>query len=177
LVESDELLVIRLKKADRDAAGLLVDRFHEPLFLFLRRLGHDTSTSEDLTQETFVKAWTKINSLDSSKSLKSWLYRIAVNASRDYYRRNRRLTMLSENFDAAADQENALEALTLSDEMNRVRKAVESLPKKFKQIVLLHYMQHLSLADAAEALGVRAGTAKSRLARALKMLRENMVGR
>jgi RNA polymerase sigma factor (sigma-70 family) len=62
-----------------------------------------------------------------------------------------------------------------SEEFDRLKNAVERLPRKLRRAVVLHYMQHLTISEAAEAAGVRKGTFKSRLNRALKALREQVI--
>ena len=79
----------RLRHGDRAAAEELVEKCYERVYLFMRAMGHDRQTSEDLTQETFLKAWRHIGQLRDGKALNGWLFRIAANISRLYWRRNK----------------------------------------------------------------------------------------
>jgi len=169
-------LVAHLRAGDRVAAAELVDRYYQQIYLFMRRLGHDRQTSEDLTQESFFNAWHHIGQLRDGKALDSWLYRIAANVSKLYWRRHRHkevvgidLIDMSESVEAGHDR------LDLYEQLEELNTAVARLPSKLKETVVLHYMQQLTIAKAAEALGVKDGTFKSRLNRALRTLRKDMM--
>jgi RNA polymerase sigma-70 factor (ECF subfamily) len=141
----------------------------------MRRLGHSCQVSEDLTQEIFLRAWQHIGQLRSANALNSWLYRIAGNVSRLYWRRHqiRELTGL-EGIDVSDGSEPGCDKAGQLELLGQVKTAVVKLPIKLRQVVVLHYMQHLSIAESAEAAGLREGTFKSRLNRALKVLKKQI---
>jgi len=166
-------LAEQLKKGDPQAASELVDRYYEGIYLYMRRLGHNQQTSEDLTQESFMRAWQHTEQLRNNSALNSWLYRIAGNASRQYWRKHKGKNAVSiEGFEIPHGQDSEDEKLALQEQLSRLSSAVAKLPLRLRDVVVLHYMQHLSIAEAAEAAGVRKGTFKSRLNRALKTLRK-----
>jgi RNA polymerase sigma-70 factor (ECF subfamily) len=161
---------------NRAAATELVDIYYEQLYLFMRRLGHNRQVSEDLTQESFLRAWQHIGQLRSDKALNSWLYRIAANISKLYWRKHKDSKMVSmEAIDVPDSNEADRCKSGHSDQLGRLKNIVATLPMKLRQAVVLHYMQHLTIAEAAEAAGVREGTFKSRLNRALKTLRRQLI--
>jgi RNA polymerase sigma-70 factor (ECF subfamily) len=165
-------LAARLKDGNRAAATELVDIYYQQIYLFMRRLGHSRQVSEDLTQESFLQAWQHIGQLRSGKSLNSWLYRIATNTSKLYWRRHKADKQVDiETFDVPDTDESEGDKIESLEQLGELRNIVAKLPIKFRQAVVLHYMQHLTIAEAAEALGVRKGTFKSRLNRALKAIR------
>ncbi len=169
------LLASRLKAGDHAAAAELVDMYYEQIYRFMRRLGHSREASEDLTQETFFQAWHHVGQLRSGKALGGWLYHIALNASRTYGRRHKGIELVRmELVEAAGQGEQGDVVAANRDELARLRDAVGELPVKLRQAVVLHYMQHLTIAQAAEAAGVGKGTLKSRLSRALKVLRKRL---
>lgn len=169
-------LATRLMAGNRAAATELVDTYYEQLYLFMRRLGHSRQVSEDLTQESFLRAWQHIGQLRSDKALNSWLYRIAANISKLYWRKHKDNKMVSmEAIDAPDDNEADHCKSGQSDQLDRLKNIVATLPMKLRQAVVLHYMQYLTIAEAAEAAGVREGTFKSRLNRALKTLRRQLI--
>ncbi len=161
----------RLKAGDNSAAAELVDLFHKQMFLFFRRLGHSTDVSEDLTQLCFIKVWQHIGQLRNSNVLKSWMYNIASNTSKLYWRRHKNTESI-ENFDIADNGQASHDQIENLEQLIKLRKAVAVLPFKFRQTIVLHYMQHLTIAQATEAAGIRKGTFKSRLSRALKLLKD-----
>ena len=167
-------LVRRLRAGDRQAAAEIVDLYYRQIYLYMRRLGHSRQVSEDLTQESFLQAWQHIDQLRDDGALSAWLYRIAGNASRLYWRRHRYDKPAAvEHLEITADSGDAGQ-MGKFEELERLQKAVAALPPKFREVIVLHYMQHLTISEAAEAVSVRPGTFKSRLNRALKALRRQM---
>jgi len=171
-----DLLAARLKAGNQAAAAELVDIYYQQIYLFMRRLGHSSQVSEDLTQESFLQAWQHIGQLRTGKALNSWLYRIAANASSLYWRRHRsRKAVRVEMINVSDSGENESDKVGNLEQLGQMRNIVATLPIKLRQAVVLHYMQHLTIAEAAEAAGIRKGTFKSRLNRALKTLRSQII--
>ncbi len=169
-------LVSQLKSGNRDAAVELVDEYYEQIYLFMRRLGHDRQSSEDLTQEVFFNAWHHIGQLKDDKALNSWLYRIASNVSNLYWRRQKHKEVVGiENIETPDVSTSRADEFGHYEQLEQLNYAVAHLPAKLKQTVVLHYMQQLTIAEAAEVAGVRQGTFKSRLNRALKALRKSVI--
>jgi RNA polymerase sigma factor (sigma-70 family) len=167
-------LAARLRAANPAAAAELVDIYYQQLYTFFRRLGHNCQVSEDLTQECFIAAWQHIGQLRSGSTLNSWIYRIAGNISKLYWRGRRADKAVSiEEIDVPDGGEPESEKTGRSEEVGRLKNAVAELPIKLRQAVVLHYMQRLTIVEAAEAAGVRCGTFKSRLNRALKILKRH----
>jgi len=178
LNELRDSLAGRLRDGDHAAAGEFVDMYNEQIFLFMRRLGHDRQVSEDLTQESFLQAWQHISQLRNGKALNGWLYRIASNVSKLYWRKHKGREMASiegVGIDVPQSSEAGCDIVGHYEQIGRLKNAVARLPGKLRQTVLLHYMQHLTIAEAAEAAGVREGTFKSRLNRALETLRKQVM--
>lgn len=170
-----ELLVARLKAGDRTAAAELVDRYFEQIYLYMRRLGHDCQISEDLTQESFLQAWQHIGQLREGKALKGWLYRIAGNVSKLYWRKHKGGKSVSvESIEVPDSSEAERDNIGDCEQLERLKDAIRRLPGKLRQAVILHYMQHLTITEAADVAGVRQGTFKSRLNRALKTLKKQL---
>lgn len=168
-------LVARLKAGSHAAAAELVELYYERIYLFFRRLGHSRQESYDLTQESFLAAWQHIGRLRDAKLLNSWMYRIAGNVSRMYWRRHKGRGISSiEGIDVPDKNEAGFDRAEHYEQLGRLKIAVAQLPRKQRQAIILHYMQHLSIAEAAEATGVREGTFKSRLNRALEALRRRL---
>jgi RNA polymerase sigma-70 factor (ECF subfamily) len=170
-----DLLASRLRSGDRAAAAELVDLYYQQIYLYMRRLGHNHQVSEDLTQESFFQAWHHIGQLHDGEALKSWLYQIAGNTSRLYWRRHKDKKAISiEGFDVPVSSSSNRDKTEDDEQMERLESAIARLPIKMKQAVVLHYLQKLTIAEAAEAAGVRKGTLKSRLSRALEVLRKDV---
>ena len=171
-----ESLARRLRAGDHTAAAELVDIYYKQIYLFLRRLGHDSQVSEDLTQESFLNAWHHIGQLRDGKALNGWLYRIAGNVSKLYWRKLKgKKTATLEGFDVPDSTYTLYDKVERNEQLEHLKNAVARLPIKLRQTIVLHYMQQLTIAESAEAAGIREGTFKSRLNRALTALRLRLV--
>jgi len=171
LEERRDSLAAGLRAGNRAAAAELVDIYYERIYLFMRRLGHNCQVSEDLTQESFLQAWQHVGQIREGKALNSWLYRVAGNVSKLYWRRHRE-TVGIKGFEVPDSSEADPDGH--NEQLDRLKNAVGQLPRKYRQAIVLHYMQYLTIAEAAEAAGVKKGTFKSRLNRALKALRKQV---
>ena len=166
-------LTARLSAGDPKAASELVDMYYKQIYLYMRRLGHNQQVSEDLTQESFLNAWRHISQLRDGKALSGWLYRIASNTSKLFWRKHREVQGIEDI--EVSDNNVAYDKVGHNEELEFLKNAVARLPMKLRQTIILHYMQQLTIAEAAEAEGIREGTFKSRLNRALNLLRKQAI--
>ncbi|MDQ0899903.1 RNA polymerase sigma factor [Paenibacillus sp. V4I7] len=128
--------------------------------------------ADDITQETFLRAFQKFHLYDPSKPLRPWLFRMTINLIRSTQRKQRWLTFFGKVPDDAMSD--SLEDLILKNEREQeLWQVVNNLLKKRKDVIILHYYAGLTLQEVASILGIRLGTCKSRLHAALKQLREN----
>jgi len=169
------VLAGRLRHGEHTAATEFVDRYYDRIYLFMRAMGHDRQISEDLTQETFLRAWYHIGQLRDGKALNGWLFRIAGNVSRLHRRRikGKDAVALDGIEPPAGGADSSLKA-GQQEQIEQLQEAVARLPWKLKQAVVLHYMEQLTIAEAADAAGIREGTLKSRLNRGLEALRREV---
>ena len=173
--KEQQSLAARLRDGDRRAAVELVDRYYEQIYLFMRRLGHDRQVSEDLTQESFLHVWQHIGQLRHDEMLNSWLYRTAANVSKMCWRKNKGKKVVSiDLIDLPLSNDADESGIGNFEQLVRLTDAVGNLLPKLRQAVVLHYMQDLSISEAAEAAKVSLGTFKSRLNRALRKLRKEV---
>jgi RNA polymerase sigma-70 factor (ECF subfamily) len=169
---SEQFLVWRLRRGDREACRELIDRHHAGVYGYLRRLGADATLAEDLTQETYTRAWQRIDSLRGAASLRSWLLTIARNQFLQWARAGRPEAPTLERLPETADDRPGADSALARDERNdAVRAAVGRLDPDLRETVALHYFQELSFRQVGAVLGIPAGTVKSRLNRALGRLR------
>lgn len=168
-------LAARLRAGDRAAAAELVDEYYEQIYLFMRRLGHDRQASEDLTQESFFNAWHHIGQLKDGKALNGWIYRIASNVSKLHWRKHKHKEVIGiEGLERPSHGRDEHEKIEYNEQLEQLKDAVERLPMKLRETIILHYFQQLTIAEAAEVAGLNQGTFKSRLNRALRTLRKKI---
>jgi RNA polymerase sigma-70 factor (ECF subfamily) len=169
---SDRFLVWRLRRGDRDACRELIRIHHTAVYAYLRRLGADASRAEDLTQDTYIRAWRSIESLKQAASLRSWLLTIARNEFFQRMRAGRIETVgLEQATEGVSGDPRADDVVALSERDGALRDAVRRLEPELQEAIALHYFQDQSFRELAEVLGVPPGTAKSRIHRALGCLR------
>nr|WP_275422497.1 sigma-70 family RNA polymerase sigma factor [Paenibacillus mucilaginosus] len=133
-------------------------------------LTRSASAADDITQETFLRAYQKYAIYDPTRPVRPWLYRMTVNMSRSMLRRQRWLTFFGQTPEQGSVP--SIEEAVLQLETNReLWELVESLTPKRKEVIVLFYYAGLPLPEVAEILGIRLGTCKSRLHAALEQLR------
>lgn len=182
-VDADRILVEQAK-SDPEAFGLLFDRHFDPIFAYLFRRTGDWEASRDLASETFLKALKALSRYRwQGRPVSAWLFAIATNELRMYYRRGRRSPasldeLIAESGLSVADpatideeRQAAERELERHEEFARVRKALTRLPLKYQEAIALRYFEEMSVAEVAEILGKPEGTVKSLLSRGLDQLR------
>ncbi len=109
--------------------------------------------------------------------MNGWLYRIAGNVSKLYWRRhkNKKPAGIESFDDVSGRTKTGLDIVESNEQLEQLKNAVARLPIKLRQTVILHYMQQLTISEAADAAGIREGTFKSRLNRALTNLRKQVI--
>jgi len=164
-------LVLLAQAGDRAALGELFRFFQAPLHSYLARLLGDDYLAEDVLQDVFVIVWRKLRWLREPELFRPWVYRIA---SREAFRRIRK-----ERFWARLRGESRLAALPAAEPAENIpREWLEALPGRLaavtpasRAVLLLHYLEGLTLDEVAAVLALPSGTVKSRLAFGLAALR------
>lgn len=175
--EADSLLVARAQAGDREAFGLLVAKYHRKLLRLIQRLVPDPEEAEDVTQEAFIKAYRALPNFRGDSAFYTWLYRIGVNAAKNWLASNgRSLPLMSEIADAESEgfEDNVLlrdeetpERVLLSKEIGAtVHKAVEALPEELRTALMLREIDGLSYEEIAQIMDCPIGTVRSRIFRA-----------
>ena len=183
-VRSDEKLFDLAIGNDREALGELIGRYEKSLFaLLLRMTGGDSHRADDLFQETFLHAMRAAKTFDRKLQFKPWVIAIAVNLVRDEARKKKVRGEVGIGIEAKDGEhghhmgsepisggESPGESAERRDEERRVQRALNYLTDLEREVVLLHFYEHLTLAEAAVTLDVPLGTIKSRLHAALTRL-------
>ncbi len=171
-----DVWVARLREGDAEALRDVVHAFSERLTAVVAGILRDRDAVEDVVQETFTKAFYRIHSFKGGSSLYTWLYRVAVNAAKDYIKSRRRRPASS--FDELpgraslpAGEPPMVEGLERRELRLKVRDAIVKLPTRFRTVLALREIEGLAYNEIAEVLGLSLGTVESRLFRARRRLR------
>ena len=173
---SDETLVTRFQQGDETAFRALVERYQEKIRNLIYSIFSDPELVDDLAQEVFIKAYEGLANFRFQSSLYTWLYRIAVNRSRDEMRKRKvrkwlSLHALMESNDRELHQKMTTQP-DATDAAEIVSKGLQQLPEKFRIAIVLKDIEGLSYEQMAEVMQCEIGTVKSRLSRARSMLRK-----
>jgi RNA polymerase sigma-70 factor (ECF subfamily) len=184
-VESSEsALVERCRSGDETAAAEIVRQHqHMVMQLAINLLG-DREEALDLSQEVFLRVFRTIHRFRGQSSLKTWIYRIAINQARNrhrFWKRRRRSDQVSldqhveAHGELASDLESTPDRLLAQKELaTRLRRALDHLPFEQRTVVILREIDGLSYDEIAYSLGLAVGTVKSRLTRGRQALREEL---
>jgi RNA polymerase sigma-70 factor, ECF subfamily len=168
-------LIFRAKNGDRNAFGELVCIHVEGVRNVIYRMCGDARIAEDAAQETFIQAWLHLSSYRPQASIRSWLYRIAVNAATDMLRKEKRILPSALEDLPLKDPQPGPEALTSQGERTTlIQNAVLALPDACRTVLVLREYEGLSYQEIAEALSIPVGTVMSRLNYARKLLRDRL---
>jgi RNA polymerase sigma-70 factor (ECF subfamily) len=176
--------VMRSTAGDHRAFEALVKAYGARVYTHVYRLVGNREEAEDLTQETFLRAYRSIASYDPSRPFKNWIYaiatRVAFNALRSSKRRNAAMPIGSRTDtldwrEPESPEEGPRHSAARSDVKARIANALLALSPQSAALVHMHYYEGMTLREAAEVLGVSAEAAKVAMHRARKRLRELLV--
>lgn len=177
---ADSRLITRIRDGDIEALGDLYERYKAQVYRTALAITHDERMSEDILQETFLRVYNYADSFDTSRPLGPWLYRITVNLAYSWTNRAKRWVSF---FQGAVERLKAPDHLypeRVAEERERsqaLQQAIDTLPTPQRVVVILYYLEDLSVSDIAYVVGVPEGTVKSRLYYARKKLKEAIVER
>lgn len=155
----------------------LIDRHSRRLYSLLYRLSGDHHAAQDLAQDVWLAAYRDYGKFQGRADPFTWLYRIAVNRFKRYYRKQRlRLWLGLDQVPEAAESGEITEALDQDQRSRAVASAVAGLPADFRTAVALFYFEDRDCRSIAEIVGCSEGTVKSRLWRGRRMLAKKLRG-
>jgi RNA polymerase sigma-70 factor (ECF subfamily) len=180
----DEELVALCQKGEGQYFEVLIRRYMEKAFRIALDFTHDTEEAKDLSQDAFLRAFSRIKQFDGRSSFYTWFYRLTVNLCLDHTRRKGRV--IWERLERESD--GAVEPIELADDsgtpdqqamageaIRRVDEALDAMPKKQRTAFLLRNHQGLSITDIAKVMKTTEGTVRVYLHRAVAALRQSLV--
>ncbi len=178
----------KLKAGDAQAFDTFVQRYTSDIYGLLYRITEDTEEAADLTQETFIKAFKAMKKFRGDAELKTWLFRIAINQSKNRFRwwkRRKREKTVSLDAPVGSSETPLSETIrtdfanpeekTLQNEREKfLTKVLQELPDIFREAVVLCDIEGLSYEEISTVLEINLGTVKSRIARGREELRRKL---
>lgn len=183
--EADQILVERVQQGDKQAFGLLVSKYQRKLVRLLSRLIRDPAEVEDVAQEAFIKAYRALPGFRGDSAFYTWLYRIGINAAKNYLSTRGRRAPTTTEFDSEDAESfddgellrdnNTPEQILMSKQVgDTVNAAMEMLPEDLRNAIMLREIDGMSYEEIAKIMDCPIGTVRSRIFRAREAIAEKL---
>jgi RNA polymerase sigma-70 factor, ECF subfamily len=176
----DSQLILALQQGNLDALGQLFKEYRTLVYRTALGITHDKRAAEDILQECFVRLHKYADSVDPERPLKPWIYRVTVNLAYDWSkgRTHQSLDDVLEWLSGIPAAFPGPDRRTEREETSRmVKEVIDNLPPTHRAVVMLFYVENLTVEEIAEVLDLPAGTVKSRLYYARVQLRDALIRR
>ena len=179
--KTDDELIREHLAGVRDVFPVIINRYTNAVYAFVFRFVRNKEDAEDITQETFIKAWKKIETYREGANFKTWIFQIAHNTAIDYLRKRKHLAFsdLNNQETETTFEETIPDTLPLPDELlekkfdqHAIEGALEMLSPLYREVLLLYYTNDFTFAQIGELLARPLHTVKSQHRRALIELRK-----
>ncbi len=179
-------LIQKAKQGDKQAFNIIVRNWANKLFNSAIRLCGNVQTAEDIIQETFIKAYKNINSLNDEKLFNIWIRRILINTWKNYvrYEKRRKIFKHFSIYEIIENEEkeiqiqdndpSPLETAQKSLEAEEVQKVLNNISEINREILIMRDMDNLSYEEISKTLNISIGTVKSRIARARQAVKQEL---
>ena len=170
-MNDDEQLILAVRRGERDKFGLLVERYQRQVYRFLRGMKLDHDEAADIMQNSFVLAYQNLGGIQQAKRFRSWLFTIAANQAKNYFRKQSRHKQVPldelETPIAVESQDPPLERQQLRKFLDA---ALDRLPFDQRQVVVLRIFEQMPFEEVARACDMGLSNAKVTYHRAMKKL-------
>lgn len=176
--------ITQVLKGDHNAFEEIVELYKERVFLLCYRMLGNRHEAEDMAQEAFIRAYVNVSSFNINLKFSTWIYRIATNACIDRLRKKKPdyhldaevagtdgLTLYSQIPIQHTPPDDEVENMELYD---TIQKEISLLPDKYRSVIVLRYLEELSLKEISEVLNIPLGTVKTRVHRGRESLRRRL---
>ncbi len=186
-MKNEELEIIKeALSGSQKAFRTLTERHSASISHVIFKIVRDRDTTNDLTQETFMKAFSSLASYRSEYRFSTWLYKIAANSAIDFLRKKRinafsldQKIETSEGtieIDVPDNSYNPEQDLVRKQQNITIQSAIEDLPERYKEVIIYRHKDDKSYEEIADLLGIPVGTVKARIFRARELLKKKLKG-
>ena len=181
--DEDQVLIRRVLRGDRRAFEELMRKYERRIYGFVVRMVRNEETAVDLTQDFFIKIYTVLDKYNFEYKFSTWAYRICYNLVIDHIRKHQaQVDSLDDDSVSSRDmlesdnvsREDGFRALARAETRHYVWRVVDPLPLKFRELILLRYIQDLKYEEIAEIMSLPVGTVKNRIFKAKEILKQEM---
>ncbi len=181
--DEDQVLIRRVLRGDRRAFEELMRKYERRIYGFVVRMVRNEETAVDLTQDFFIKIYTVLDKYNFEYKFSTWAYRICYNLVIDHIRKHQaQVDSLDDDSVSSRDmlesdnvsREDGFRALARAETRDYVWRVVDQIPLKFRELILLRYIQDLKYEEIAEIMSLPVGTVKNRIFKAKEILKQEM---
>jgi RNA polymerase sigma-70 factor, ECF subfamily len=169
----DEWIALRCQHGEPGAFADLVSEMERPLLYFAQKLVNDGDKALDVIQEVWLKAFRTIHRLENPKMLRAWLYRLTRGLAIDHVRKEvadeRREQLHAEELDISTEEQSFAE-----EDAAALHRALDGLDIRHREVLVLHFLEEMTVSEIGVVLGCPAGTVKSRLHYAKRALQTSL---
>jgi len=173
--KEDLLLVRKAKKGNQKAFEKLVVKYQRVIYALVRKMVIDHDNTNDIVQDTFVKAYTNLERFDENYSFFPWLHRITINTTLNFIERTRRshetFNRVENQDEYSSQNDNSLKTIIRAEYKEQIQQALEKLPVEQRIVFILRTSEELSYQEISDQLHISVGTVMSRLSRAREKLK------
>lgn len=171
--------LIELSKKNPESFGVLMERYQEPLFHYIRRIGQlSKEDTEDLLQEVFIKIYRKLNEYDKNLKFSSWAYRVAHNHAIDHFRKinaRPRTNALEEyEWEKIIASIHVEKEIMNKDCVEKIKKCIQTMPLMYKEILVLRFIEEKDYEEIMDILKKPKGTVATLIRRGKEILVKKM---
>lgn len=178
---NDAQIVDKVLGGDTGAFELLILKYQSQVFYAAMNIVKNREFAEDISQDAFIKAYEKLDTLQDKSHFFPWLKRIAINLALNHYDRGKRIVDMetedseSSYFDRISGGDNP-EDFLIKDELKKyVRMFVDALPERLRTVVMLREVEDMSYEEISDMLNIPLGTVRSRLFNARQIIKDRLV--
>lgn len=180
---TDNELVVIIRENDPEKYAEIIGRYQGKLFAYLYRLIGGKEEAEDLLQDVFIKAFRNLESYDSNRKFSSWIYRIAHNEAVNHIKRKSlkrfisidNITSSKDKLESSSTEDDAQTSWIRKETSKEVEDAIQKLPFKYRQVLVLRYYSDKSYEEISEILGKPINTVGTLIKRAKNKLSEELI--
>jgi RNA polymerase sigma-70 factor (ECF subfamily) len=173
---TDEQVVLLIQQGDKERFGILMERYDKKLSRYGKKFLSGKENIEDIVQDVFISTFQNINNFDTSLKFSSWIYRIAHNAFVNGLKKDQRSAIPHFDLDIFVSHTIYEDTLTEEKEYEETRKMLDAgldqLQPKYKEVLILHYLEDLSYKEISDILQIPTGTVGIRARRGREALKK-----
>ena len=182
-LDEDQALIRKTLRGERRAFEELMRKYEKRIYGFVVRMVRNEETAVDLTQDFFIKIFTVLEKYNFEYKFSTWAYRICYNLVIDHIRKHQaQVSSLDDESVSPRDlltsgnvvREDGFKALSRAETRDYVWRVVDQIPLKFRELILLRYIQDLKYEEIADIMALPVGTVKNRIFKAKEILKQEM---